>query len=371
MSKCENSLVPNEQLTKPRPWPSPSPALSVLAVLAILYSLYLAAGFLIPITAAIVLNFVLSPIPRFFARYRVSEALSASLIVPSFFALVLGGAYSLTKPAQDWMARIPEITREVKVKLIDINASVAQVQKASEQVENVASVGDQSTKGPEVRVKTPSLLERLFGTLQEIGIQIGVTFGLLFFLLASGQMFKEKLVSVIPRLQDKKRAILITKQIEKDVSNYLFTITMINAGLGFTIGVGLHLIGLPNAIMWGVMAMLLNFVPYLGAIFGIAVVALVGLITFDSLPQALLAPTIYVGVNVIESQIVTPTVLGRRLTLNAVVVFISVVFWGWIWGVPGAFMAVPLLVTLKVLCDHIERLSTIGEFLSGRQSSEP
>jgi predicted PurR-regulated permease PerM len=370
-SKSEKSQVPNEQLTKPRPWPSPSPALSVLAVLAILYTLYLAAGFLIPITAAIVLNFVLSPIPRLFARYRVPEALSASLIVPSFFVLVLGGAYSLAGPAQDWMARIPEITREVKVKLMDFKASVAQVQEASEQVENVASVGDESSKGPEVRVKTPSLLERLFGTLQEIGIQIGVTLVLLFFLLASGQMFKEKLVSVVPRLQDKKRAILITKQIEKDVSNYLFTITMINVGLGFTIGVGLHLIGLPNAIMWGVMAMLLNFVPYLGAIFGMAVVALVGLITFDSLPQALLAPAIYAGVNVIESQIVTPTVLGRRLTLNAVVVFISVVFWGWIWGVPGAFMAVPLLVTLKVLCDHIERLATIGEFLSGRQSSEP
>jgi predicted PurR-regulated permease PerM len=119
--------------------------------------------------------------------------------------------------------------------------------------------------------------------------------------------------------------------------------------------------------MWGVMAMLLNFVPYLGAAVGIVVVLIAGLVTFDSLSQALMAPAIYAGFNIIESQIVTPVVLGRRLTLNSVIVFLSVGFWGWIWGVPGALMAVPLLVILKVLCDHISQLSALGEFLSGRR----
>jgi len=213
------------------------------------------------VAAAVVLNLILSPIPRFLARYRVPDAVSAALIVPSFFVLVFLGVYGLAEPSRDWMDRIPEITREVQIKLHDIKEPVAEVQQASEEVEKVASVGGESADKPQVQVKSPGLLERLFGTLQEVGIQTGVTFVLLYFLLASGQMFREKLVRVLPRLQDKKRAILITKQIERDVSSYLFTITIINAGLGLAIGLGLHLIGLPNAVMWGVMAMLLNFVP--------------------------------------------------------------------------------------------------------------
>jgi predicted PurR-regulated permease PerM len=371
MSDDNETAAPVEQRRLPGPWTTSALALSVLATLAILYTLYFAAEFLIPVAAAIVLNLVLSPIPRFLARYRVPDAVSASLIVPSFFVLVFFGAYSLAEPTRDWMARIPEIAREVKVKLHDIKEPVAQVQQASQEVEKAASVGGEPTEEPAVRVKPPSLIERLFGTIQEVGIQTGVTFVLLYFLLASGQMFKEKLVRVMPRLQDKKRAILITKQIERDVSSYLFTITMINVGLGLAIGLGLFAIGLPNAVMWGVMAMLLNFVPYLGAICGIAMVFVAGLVTFDGMSQALLAPAIYAGLNIIEAQIVTPTVLGRRLTLNPVIVFLSVGFWGWIWGIPGALMAVPMLVIFKVLCDHIVQLSAIGEFLSGRESSAP
>lgn len=184
-------------------------------------------------------------------------------------------------------------------------------------------------------------------------------------------MFKEKLVRVMPSLEDKKQAIRIARQIERDVSGYLFTITMINAGLGVAIGLGLYVIGMPNALMWGVLAMLLNYVPYLGAACGIVAVAVAALISFDSYSQALIAPAIYVGANILESQFVTPTILGRRLTLNPVIIFISVGFWGWIWGVPGALMAVPLLIAFKVVCDHTERLAAIGEFLSGRRSPTP
>jgi len=350
--------------------PNSSAAMVILAILGVLYTLYFAADFLIPVAAAVVLNLILSPIPRFLARWRVPDAVSAALIVPSLFAVVFLGVYSLAGPSREWMDRIPEITREVRLKLHEIKEPVEDVKQASEEVEKVASVGGESAEEPQVRVKPPSLLERLFGTLQEVGIQTGVTFVLLYFLLASGQMFREKLVRVLPRLQDKKRALLITKQIERDVSSYLFTISMINAGLGLAIGLGLYLIGLPNAVMWGVMAMLLNFVPYLGAILGAALVFVAGLVTFDSLSQAVLAPAIYVGLNTLEAQIVTPTVLGRRLTLNSVIVFLSVGFWGWIWGIPGALMAVPFLVIFKGLCDHIDRLSAISEFLSGRSAPD-
>jgi predicted PurR-regulated permease PerM len=367
MSEDPETAAQAEPQKRPTAWRAPALALSVLAILAVLYTLYFAADFLIPVVAAAVLNLVLSPIPRFFARFRIPDAVTASIIVPSFFVLVFLAVYALAEPTREWMGRLPEISRDIQTKLRDIKEPVSEVQEASKEVEKVASVDDEGAPEPEVRVKPPSLLERLFGTLQEVGIQTGVAFVLLYFLLASGEMFKEKLVRVMPRLQDKKRAILITRQIEQHVSRYLFTITLINAGLGFAIGLGLYAIGLPNAIMWGVMAMLLNFVPYLGAAVGIVVVLIAGLVTFDSLSQALMAPAIYAGFNIIESQIVTPVVLGRRLTLNSVIVFLSVGFWGWIWGVPGALMAVPLLVILKVLCDHISQLSALGEFLSGRR----
>ena len=370
MDKNDPRVASAIENPRPEPWRGSSLALGVLAGLASLYTLYFAADFLIPVTAAIVLHLVLTPVPRYLARYRVPEVVSASLIVPSFFLLVFITVYGLAEPAREWMDRIPEVAREVEFKLRDIKEPVAEVKQASQELEKVASVDDGGAKQPEVKIKSPDLLEGLFGTLQQVGIQTGVTFVLLYFLLASGQMFKEKLVRVLPRLQDKKRAVLVTKEIEQDVSRYLFTITMINAGLGLAIGLGLFAIGLPNALMWGVMAALLNFVPYLGAICGIAMVFLAGLVTFDSLSQALLAPAIYAGLNILEAQIVTPSVLGRRLTLNSVIVFLSVGFWGWIWGVPGALLAVPLLVILKALCNHIERLSALGEFLSGRSAPE-
>lgn len=371
MSKSPDGLAPGSRRADSSLRSRSPAATSVLAVLAVLYTLYFASDFLIPITAAFVLNLVLSPVPRFLAHYRISEPISAILIVPSFFALVFFGIYSLAEPAKEWMERVPQITRELQWKLEDIKEPVAQVKEVSENVEKVTDVSSEPSGETEVRVKPPSLLERLFGTLPEIGIQTGVTFILLFFLLASGEMFKEKLVRVMPSLEDKKQAIRIARQIERDVSGYLFTITMINAGLGVAIGLGLYVIGMPNALMWGVLAMLLNYVPYLGAACGIVAVAVAALISFDSYSQALIAPAIYVGANILESQFVTPTILGRRLTLNPVIIFISVGFWGWIWGVPGALMAVPLLIAFKVVCDHTERLAAIGEFLSGRRSPTP
>ncbi|MDA0703645.1 MAG: AI-2E family transporter [Proteobacteria bacterium] len=213
------------------------------------------------------------------------------------------------------------------------------------------------------------MLERLFVSLRDVGTQLAVTFVLLFFLLASGEMMKEKLVRVSPRFRDKKRTVAIWRQVEREVSNYLFSITLINIGFGFVVGAGLYLVGMPNAVLWGAMAILLNYIPYLGALIGIAILAVIGVVTFDELSYAALGPAVYATANIIESQFVTPGILGRRLTMNPVIIFLAVAFWAWIWGVPGALMAVPILVVVKVLCDHIDSLAGLGEALSGRGSA--
>jgi predicted PurR-regulated permease PerM len=347
--------------------PKSSLAVQALLVLSVAYTLFLAADFFIPVVAAIILNLLLMPLVRLFERIHVPPPVSAALIVAAFVGVLATGFASLSGPISDWTARMPEITEDLEYKLRALREPVERVQEASKQVEEATQVQDPAE--PTVKLRTPGLLDRLFSSLQKIGIQLTAMMVLLYFMLAVGNLFTEKLVRAMPRLSDKKRALTITRQVEHDVSRYLATTTLINIGFGVVVGVGLHAIGLPNAYVWGIAAAILNFVPYFGAIAGMAIVFVVALLHYQTMGEALLAPGVYLVANVLESQFLTPAVLSRRLTLNPVVLFLAVAFWGFIWGVPGALMAVPLLVAFKALCDHIERLAAIGDFLGGRNSN--
>jgi predicted PurR-regulated permease PerM len=339
-------------------------AVQALFVLAVVYTLFLAADFFIPVFAAVILNLLLMPLVRLFERIHVPPPASAALIVVAFVGVLAAGFTSLSGPIADWTARMPEITEELEYKLRALREPVERVQEASKQVEEATEVQDPAE--PTVKIRAPGLLDRLFSSLQKIGIQLTAMMVLLYFMLAVGNLFTEKLVRAMPRLSDKKRALTITHQVQQDVSRYLATTTLINIGFGIVVGAGLYAIGLPNAYLWGIAAAILNFVPYFGAIAGMAIVFVVALLHYPTMSEALLAPGIYLIANVLESQFLTPAVLSRRLTLNPVVLFLAVAFWGFIWGVPGALMAVPLLVAFKALCDHIERLAAIGDFLGGR-----
>ena len=182
---------------------------------------------------------------------------------------------------------------------------------------------------------------------------------LLYFLLASGDLFLRKLVRVLPKLSDKKRAIEIARQTERHVSTYLATVTLINMGLGLAVALAMKLVGMPNPVLWGVTAGLLNYIPYLGPIVTAGVLTLVAVLSFDELGRALIVPALYMVINGLEGYLVTPTLLGRRLTLNPVVIFTGLIFWGWLWGIPGALLAVPILATFKIFCDHIPPLAPI------------
>jgi predicted PurR-regulated permease PerM len=333
-----------------------------LFVLAAMYTLYFARAFFLPIVLAVLLDFLLSPLIRALKRARVPEPVGAALVIVVLLGTAGIAVYGLVGPAKEWVAKVPVSMREAENRLRKLRTPVEQVSKTAEQVEQAAKV-DNGTKTPEVVVKGPSLTERLFGTTQTLIASAFEVIILLYFLLAAGDLFLQKLIKVLPQFRDKKKAVTIARETEASISTYLVTVTLVNLALGLAVALVMFLLKMPNPLLWGAMAALAEFIPYLGASALVALLTLAGLVTFEQVGHALLVPVAYLGVNIIQSQLISPLILGRRLTLNPVAIFVGLVFWWWIWGVPGAFIAVPLIATFKIFCDHIEALAPIGEFL--------
>ncbi|MGH6678330.1 MAG: AI-2E family transporter, partial [Bradyrhizobium sp.] len=187
----------------------------------------------------------------------------------------------------------------------------------------------------------------------------------LFFLLVSGDIFLHRLVEILPRFSSKRQVVEISQQIESDISAYLLTITIMNAAVGIAMALVMWFAGMGDPIFWGAVAFLLNFVPILGPVLGVAIFLLSGMLSSDPLWQALLPAGLYLGVHLIEGETVTPMLLARRFTLNPVLVIISLVFWFWMWGIAGAILSVPMLAVTKIVCDRIRPLAAFGHFLEG------
>jgi predicted PurR-regulated permease PerM len=337
-------------------------ALVGLFVLAVLYTLHLAQAFVLPIVLAVLLDFMLSPVVRALKKRRIPEPVGAGLIILGLLGALGAGGWYLAEPAADWIRRVPESTAAVQRKLQTMRGSVEQVTKAAEQVEKATEVA--ASEGVrQVEIKGPSLSKQLFGGTASLLSGATVVLFLTYFLLAVGDLFLQKLVAVLPQFKDKKTAVSIARETEAQISVYLFTSTLINVGVGVATAIAMWLVGMPNAALWGVVAAVLNFVPYVGALVNMVLLALAAFVTFDSVSRALLVPAVFFGINLIEGNLVTPMILGRRMRLNTVALFIGFVFWWYIWGVAGAILAVPMLAALKIICDHIESLTPIGEFL--------
>jgi predicted PurR-regulated permease PerM len=336
-------------------------ALTGLFILASFYTLYFGRAFFLPLVLALLLSFLLNPIVRFLKNLHIPEALGAAVVVLGLLGLLGSGIYELSGQAYTWMQQAPASLNKIERRLRELKKPVQTVSKATEQVAKVAQVGSGDQKAPVTA--SPTLGERLASGAFEL-VADGVTMLiLLYFLLASGDMFLRKLIKVLPSLEDKKRAVEIAHEIETEISNYLSTITFINLVLGVAVWGAMALIGVPNPLLWGVMATFTNYVPYLGAMTMYVVLAGVGFLTFNDLPHALMPPGAFLVLNALEAYLLTPMILRRRLTLNPVVIFLALSFWGWLWGITGAVLAVPIMVVFKIFCDHSEPLAPIGELL--------
>lgn len=327
--------------------------------------LFVAQDVVMPMVLGLLIAQTLRPVVRFAEKRGIPSGISAFLIIV-FLAGGLGfGAYSLSGPISDLVSSAPETGLKIREKFAEYRDEIAAVKMASEQVETLAQ-GTDTTDVQRVVIQQPALLSAAASNAAVGLTTVVVALILAMFLLSTGTLFYEKIVGIMPLLSEKKRALRVIYDVERQVSRYLFTITLINAGLGVAIGTGLWLYGMPNAVMWGCIAAVLNFLPFIGAWGGAVAVAATALVVYPTLGAALIAPAIYLGFTILEGNFLTPMIVGRRLELNIVAVLLTVTIWGWLWGLLGALMAVPILVVVKVLCDNFESMGAFGQFLSGR-----
>jgi predicted PurR-regulated permease PerM len=244
-----------------------------------------------------------------------------------------------------------------------LSRPIAAFQKFADQAQGLAQ-GDQPKAVP-VAVQGSALSDRLLTGTRSLAGGLLETVLVLFFLLVSGDTFLRRLVEILPRFKNKRQAVDISQQIERDVSAYLFTITIMNLAVGVATGAVMALCGMSDPVLWGTVAFLLNYIPVLGPMIGVVVFLLAGLLSISSLWVAFLPAGLYLLIHLVEGETVTPMLLARRFTINPVLVILSLVFWYWMWGVPGAILSTPMLAITKIICDRIRPLMAFGHFMEG------
>ena len=326
-------------------------------------TLYFARDLFLPVVIGILLALTVSPLVRGAARLGIPAPVSAFVLVATAAGAMLGGAYLLSAPISTMISDAPEIGQQLRYKLAGLLRALEDVQSAGDQMEGLANGGEQA---PKVAIDQPGFVAFAAGNTARFVSLVAVGFVLAFFILASGDLFHVKLVEAFPTFSDKRRAIKTVRDVERQISRYFLVITAINAALGLCIAVAMYLVGMPNPGLWGALAFALNFLPFVGALLGLATVAVFGVLSFDTLGAGLLPALVYFALTSFEGQFATPGILGRRLELNTVSVFLTVLIWSWLWSVPGALMAVPFLVMLKVISDNVAGLTVLGNFLGAR-----
>jgi predicted PurR-regulated permease PerM len=326
-----------------------------LFVLASLYTLYFARAVLIPVVLAVILSWILSPAVRSLKRrLRLPEPVGAALVIGVLVAAMGYGVGSLTQPAKEWVDKAPGMLREVENKLRDIRQSVKEVTELTEKAGQITGQ-DGSAQG-KVAVVQPSLFSRTLTATPAFLVSVVSTLILAYLLLAYGGPLMTRFVRMLPGALDRKAAIGMVHSFQRDIARYLFVITLLSVALGVVAGLALYWLGMPNPLLWAVMIAVLNYVPYLGPALSLVVLTPVAILSIEPLSQALLVPGVFLILNIIEGELLTAIVVGRYFTLNPVIVFLSILFWGWLWGIVGALIAVPLLVSFRIFCTYVPAL---------------
>lgn len=327
-----------------------------ILVLLVFGVFYLAQDILIPIVLALLLSLLLSPLVTSMERFvRFPRMLGSLITVMALVGAIFFAIASLAEPAQNWIAHAPQTMRTIQQRLSSLREPIRKAQEASKKIEEMTQSSAQKTMVSE----QPGLLLTMAASTPRALGELASILLLVYFFLSSGNGFLRRLVEVAPGLHEKRLVVAIAREVQQEMSRYLVMVSLINAGLGLALAVALFFMGVPNPLLWGAVAALLNFAPYVGPACTILALALVGFTTFDTLGHALAVPGVFFAMASVEGQLITPTIIGRRLSLNPTVVFLWLLIWGWLWGIPGILLAGPLLACFRIVCQHVRVLNPV------------
>ena len=332
-------------------------------LLMLLAACYFASEIILPIIIAVVLMLVLQPVMRLFEKLYLPRLFAALAIIVVLFGSVVGLGAALSGPAVSWAEKLPGGLPRLQERLTFLSKPVQTLQKFLSQAEGLTQGAGPAVAT--VAVQGGGWNDKVLSATRSIVSGLFTTVLVLFFLLVSGDTFLRRLVEILPRFKDKRQAVHISQQIEADISAYLVTITIMNLVVGVATGSLAAICGLGDPMLWGTVAFLLNFVPILGPTIGTVTFVFVGLLSIDTLWLAFMPAAVYLLIHVIEGETVTPMLLAKRFTINPVLVVLAVVFWYWMWGVPGAILAMPMLAVAKIICDRVEPLAAFGHLIEG------
>jgi predicted PurR-regulated permease PerM len=356
-----------------------SSALRTLLVIAIVLALKVASPLLLPIVAACVLTFALAPTVRALRRRGVPEALGAAMVVASLLAITLLVGSTLVGPASQWWERAPQTVAQVLAQIERLGASIMRRPQPSMSTRPNSPAAAASAAAPapsdplkdKLATEGVSFTRVLIAHLLSFTLSAAATVILLYFLLASEHWMLSRSVEAIPRPRSRALVVAGVRAAEREIGRFVATLALINVGVAAITGFAVWLLGMPNPVLWGAVAGTLNFIPYFGPMVTVALLALAGTLSFDT-ASAMLAPALaYLFIHAIESNLVSPWFIGRRLTLAPLAVFLSVMFWGWLWGLAGAMLAVPVLVGVRSVCKRQRRLRLLGAYLEGDHRPVP
>jgi predicted PurR-regulated permease PerM len=339
-------------------------ALTILATLAVVAALYFGRGFLVPVALAILFNTLLRPFVRRLEAAHLSAPVGATLVLALVLGVVSVAGLLLSDPVRTWTAEAPQSVAAVESRLRRLRGPAEQLSDAARRIEGAAQGAPQrETASSSSAAGGTRPATRVFGLTATLVGQAVEVILLTFLLLASGDLFLQKLVKVLPLRGEKRAAVRIAGEVEEAVFRYMAATALINLGQGTVVGLAMWLLHMPSPVLWGVLTFFMEFIPYLGAAFVILLLTIAGLASFDNVGHALLAPGAYLLITTLQNNLVSPIAYGRRLRLNPVAVLVGVLFWWFLWGVPGAFLAVPVIATAKIVADQIEDYAPLGEFL--------
>jgi predicted PurR-regulated permease PerM len=332
-----------------------------LFMLALLAALYVASPIVLPVVLAIVLKLLLQPLVRMSDRLGVPHGLSAVLAILLLTLSLAALASGVAGPAASWAGKLPDAIPQIQRQLAFLARPIGTLEWMVGQLEGIAGGGAALPQSPEVH--SLNVMGALFSGTTTVATGLFTTLVVLFYLLVSGETFLRRFVEILPSFAKKRQAVEITLDIERNVSAYLVTVTLINVVVGVLTLCVMWACGVANPLLWGLIAFVVNFVPILGPMAALVIFLMAGVLSLGVTWWALLPVGLYFLIHVVEGEIVTPMLLARRFTINPVAVILALLFWYWMWGVPGAILAVPMLAITKIVCDDIRPLRAFGHFL--------